>query len=59
VNLNLLNHSDVPTLLAQHPKHSDAISHSERVPWINVEIIIAHGIMKGRTGVIRDVLCNQ
>lgn len=59
MNLNLLNHSDVPTLLAQHPKHADAIPCSERVPWINVEIIIAHGIMKGQTGVIRDVLRNQ
>lgn len=55
----MLKHSDVPTLLRQHPKHADAIPRSERVPWINVEIIITHGVMKGRTGVIIDVLCNQ
>src|SRR5260221_4241205 len=59
VNLNLLNHSDVPTLLGQHPKHADAIPRSEWVPWINVEIIIAHGVMKSHPGVIKDVLGNQ
>jgi len=60
VNINLLKHSDAPTLLGQHPKHAGAIPHSERVPWIDVEIIIAHGHpMKGHPGVIKDVLCNQ
>ena len=60
VNIILLKHSDVPTLLGQHPKHAGAISSSEQVPWINLEIIITHGHpMKGYPGVIKDVLCNQ
>ena len=60
VPINLLKHSDVPIVLALHPKHASAISRSERVPWINMEIIIIQGhSMKGYQGIVKDVLCNQ
>ena len=60
VPINLLKHSDVPKVLGLHPKHAGAIPHLERVPWINVPIVIAHGHpMKGYPGIIKDVLCNQ
>jgi len=59
VPINLLKHSDAPIVLALHPEHASAVSRSERVPWIKLEIVIAHGPMKGYPGVIKDVLCNQ
>jgi len=58
--MNLLKHSDVPHVLGLHLEHAAPIPHSERVPWIDVEIVITHGhAMKGYAGVIKDVLCNQ
>lgn len=60
VPINLLKHSDVPKVLGLYPKHAGAIPRSEKVPWINVEIVIAQGHpMKGHRGIIKDVLCNQ
>jgi hypothetical protein len=61
VSQNLLKHSHVPLVLGLHPKHAGTIPRSERVPWLNLEIIVtAPGHpMKGYPGVIKDVLCNQ
>lgn len=59
--INFLKHSDVPHILGVHAtKHAGMIPHSERIPWIDVEILITRGhAMKGYSGIIKDVLCNQ
>ena len=60
VQINVLKHSDAPNVLGLHLKHAGVIPPSERVPWINVEIVTARGHpMKGYPGIIKDVLCNQ
>ncbi len=59
VEINLLKHATVPKALGLHPKHADTIPHSGRAPWINTEILITHGPLKGTPGIIIDVLCNQ
>jgi hypothetical protein len=60
VNINLLKRCDVPSIFGLHPKHTSAIPHSKKVPWINVEIVIAQGHpMKGYPGVVKDITCNQ
>jgi hypothetical protein len=61
VNVNLLKHSDVPHVLGLFPKPAVVIPRSERVPWINTEIIITGNghSKKGYRGIIKDILCNQ
>lgn len=61
MHLNLLKHATVPHVLGTHPLGEDAIGRSERVPWINVEVIVVADGHPFRTlrGIVKDVLCNQ
>jgi hypothetical protein len=57
--MNLLKRVAVPLVLGkQCPRLNNTPRH--RVPWINIEIIIAERhAQKGYKGIIIDVLCNQ
>lgn len=48
-------------MLGTQPPDEGAIGRSERVPWINTEIIIVQPNHPFRTmrGVVKDVICNQ
>jgi hypothetical protein len=61
VHVNLLKHATVPHVLGTHPLGEDAIGLSERVPWINKEVIVVKDGHAYRTlkGIVKDVLCNQ
>lgn len=61
MSVNLLKHATVPHVLGMHIRDDGAIGRSERVPWINTEIIvIAHGNpYRTLRGIVKDVICNQ
>ena len=61
VSVNLLKRATVPHVLEKHPQGEGAIGRSERVPWINKEIIVVKYGHMFRTlkGIVKDVLCNQ
>jgi hypothetical protein len=61
VSLNLLKPATVPHVLGTHPQNESAIGRSERVPWINKEIIVIKDghIYRTLKGIVKDVLCNQ
>jgi hypothetical protein len=47
-------------MLGTCPHPSVAIARSDRIPWINAEIIIAgRHVEKTRLATVKDVLCNQ
>jgi len=62
VSVNLLKPATVPHVLGMHPQHAEsAIGRSERIPWLNKEIIVIKDGHAFRTmkGIVKDVLCNQ
>jgi len=61
VSINLLKCVDVPHVLGTHPQNEGAIGRSERVPWINKEIIVVKDghVFRTLKGIVKDVLCNQ
>lgn len=61
VSINLLKPATVPHVLGTHPQDESTIRRSERVPWIDKEIIVIKDGHEFRTlkGIVKDVLCNQ
>ena len=61
VSVNLLKCVAVPHVLGTHPQRKGANGWSERVPWINKEVIVVKDGHAFRTlkGIVKDVLCNQ
>lgn len=61
MSVNLLKHATVPHVLGTHPQSERAIGRSERVPWLNKEIIVVKDghVFRTLKGIVKDVLCNQ
>ena len=61
MSVNLLKRATVPHVLGTHPQGEGAIRWSERVPWLNKEIVVVKDGHAFRTlkGIVKDVLCNQ
>ena len=61
VSINLLKLATVPHVLGTCPQDECAIRWTERVPWINKEIIVIKDrhVFQTLKGIVKDVLCNQ
>ena len=61
MSVNLLKRATVPHILGTHLQGEGTIGQSERVPWLNKEIIVVKDGHAFRTlkGIVKDVLCNQ
>jgi len=59
-HVNLLKHAVVPHVLGTHPHPSNAIPRSERIPWINTDVIVTgRHSMRTYPGIVKSVLTGQ
>jgi ribosomal protein L24 len=59
-HINLLKHAVVPHVLGTHPRPSNAIPLSERLPWINTAVFVSgRHSMRTYPGIVKNVLTGQ